>query len=54
MDVARARRRYSKTKPLMKWVPVLDGNGRVRMEMRWNVAAKTVEARERTVVQTAA
>ncbi|CAN5422026.1 hypothetical protein BH23ACT6_BH23ACT6_09410 [soil metagenome] len=38
----------------MRWVPVRDANGRVRMEMRWQVPDKTIEVRDRTSVEAAA
>ncbi len=54
MDAARARRRYSQSKPLMTWVPVRDTHGRVRMEMRWHVPDKTGNVRDPKSVQAAA
>ncbi|MGB3186424.1 MAG: hypothetical protein WBG36_13500 [Ornithinimicrobium sp.] len=54
MDAARARRRYSKSKPLMTWVPVRDTHGRVRMEIRWHVPDEPIDVRDRKSVRAAA
>lgn len=38
----------------MKWVPVLDAQGHVRMEMRWQVPSRTAETDRSAVVRPAA